>query len=65
MKRMSRPIKLAILAVLGISLSGCIVLPWGGHRHGGHGGYRHHLSAGAPPPAVIAVPREPSYGRGR
>lgn len=67
-KRMSSILKLAVLAVVGVSLTGCIVLPWGGHRQGGgggHGGGRHHLSAGAPPPAIDAAPREPFYGRGR
>ncbi|WP_144290084.1 hypothetical protein [Ideonella sp. A 288] len=64
MKRMSSLIKLATLAALGISLSGCIVLPWGGHRHGGHGGYR-HLSATQAQPAMAEAPRGSSYARGQ
>jgi hypothetical protein len=60
---LQRVLRLGALVLIGTSAAGCVVLPYGGGYHRGHGGYRY--GAAPPPPTVIieGQQRPPHYRR--
>jgi hypothetical protein len=62
MSRIRRLLKLGVLAVLAATVTGCIVLPYGGHGRRGHGGYLTAPAEGQP--IMPSAPREHGRGQG-